>query len=86
MLVNKRKKVKKVPGMIRIGKIKNGGRMIGEVVAPTIKGNPKNKVKVIPDPPVGKVRMSPVFRSKEQEELFARCAEKSMSTTAILKW
>ena len=30
--------------------------------------------------------LSPVFRTKEQEELFAKCARESMSLDAMLTW
>ena len=33
-----------------------------------------------------KVIVASVFKTKEQEKLFSECAEKSMSTTAFLKW
>ena len=34
----------------------------------------------------GRVIMSPVFSTKEQEKLFAKCARESMSTEARLRW
>lgn len=46
----------------------------------------KNKTPMVRVSPSGKGGMSPVFKSKEQEQLFAKCAEESMSTTAVLEW
>ncbi len=33
-----------------------------------------------------KVKLSPVFSTKEQEELFAKCAQESMNTKVELIW
>ena len=33
----------------------------------------------------GKIVLAPVFKTKEQERLFAKCAQESMSTTAFLE-
>lgn len=85
MQVKKWRMSKKLLGLTKLGRVKFGKKGVKVALAKTVKDKGTPEVIVV-DIPVEKVRMSPVFRSKEQEELFAKCANKSMSTTALLKW
>lgn len=51
-----------------------------------VKHNSKIGVKVPVFRTEGRVTLSPVFSTKEQERLFAKCAKECMSTEARLKW
>lgn len=62
--------------------VRNRGRLIfmvsnGKDAVVKVKHNRKTNIPAI---------LSPVFSTKEQEEFFAKCAEKCMSTETRLNW
>ena len=81
------KKIKKFKGPgLKGAKIRrNKGSYYGVLMC-TAGGGEKKKANNPIIARKGKVFLSPVFSTKEQEELFAKCARESMSTETTLRW